>query len=81
MDEYEKLLVSITTLAIKVAPNYPNIESVDPSEQLYAIDTAVQGLELANEDLFNSVSHLQKRLGTNVFETLALIQAAKEKLI
>ncbi len=41
----------IKRMAVGIAPDYPNVESVNTMEQLYVISETITGSKAANEDL------------------------------
>jgi hypothetical protein len=57
------LLDEIKRTALAIAPDYPQIESVPPREQLWAIQQSCKGLEMANQDLHDIVRWLAKKEG------------------
>lgn len=53
----------IKEIALKVAPDYPNIQEVDSFEQLWAIESAYEGCSLANDDCHKLIESLRLKLG------------------
>jgi len=48
--------------AIEIAPDYPNIETADQIEQLWAIKSTFEGVKAANDDLHKLIDVLRGRL-------------------
>ncbi len=61
----------IKELAKQTAPDYPNIETVDTWEQLYAIDCAYRGTNMANQDLHLLIEELRLLIGISKEDVLS----------
>ena len=53
--EYESLTESLRKLAMKVAPDYPNVDVIEPYELIYAIEATFDGITAANNDLHKMI--------------------------
>lgn len=59
----------IHEVALRHAADYPNIESVEAHEQLYAVDQSCQGISLANATCHQFIVALGERLGMTKEQT------------
>ena len=59
--ELTKLAVRIREIALKTSQDYPNIDGVDMWEQLYAIETAYEGTNMACNDWSEVMKLVMKR--------------------
>jgi hypothetical protein len=50
MHDLKQLEARIREIAIKLQPDYPNINNANPMEQLYAIESGYEGIEKACHD-------------------------------
>jgi len=57
----DKLCDRIKRIALNVAPDYPNIETIPTWEQLYAIEEGYLGTKAACDDLHTIISKLRDR--------------------
>jgi len=48
----------VAEAALKISPDYPGIKTCEPWEQLYAIECAYEGTNLANGDLHAIIADL-----------------------
>jgi len=80
LSEVAQVYSRINEMAIKIAPDYPNITSCSQWEQLYAIETSYEGSQLAIGDLHASIEKLGEKCGMTK-EELAdfLMQIWKER--
>ena len=53
----------IREIAMKIAPDFPDIEKCDVFQQLWAIEQSYEGSELALRDWEDLTKELAKRLG------------------
>ena len=72
--------MNITELAKKIAPDYPNIETVDTWEQLYAIDCAYRGTNMANNDLHLLINELRLLIGISKEDVLKFSDLVQRNL-
>lgn len=69
----------ITEIALDVAPEYPNIEDVDSIEQLYAIKSTIDGLELALKDCHTLIEEISERENLSKTEILQIWEELKDE--
>jgi hypothetical protein len=73
MSEIEE---KINEIALKYCPDYPRISEIESWEQLYAIESELIGINLANEDCHKMIKYLAKLLGytmDDLFEIWSLV--------
>ncbi len=63
LSEVAQIYSRINAIAIKIAPDYPNIAGCSTWEQLYAIETSYEGSQLAIGDLHASIKKLGEKFG------------------
>lgn len=68
----------IRKIALEVAPDYPQIETCDEFECLYAIHSSYQGTHAANEDLHLILKVLMKRYNIEIKELLDISDKVRE---
>ena len=66
------ILERINELAKEIASEYPNIESVDTWEKLYAIESSYKGTEASLQDWMKIAYILRDKLGMSQDELVAL---------
>lgn len=80
ISEVAQVYSRINEMAIKIAPDYPNIASCSQWEQLYAIETSYEGSQLAIADLHASIAKLGEKFGMTKEElTDFLVNVWKER--
>lgn len=63
-----KIEDKIEEIAKKHCKDYPNIAYVTPWEQLYAIESYLEGIKLANNDLHKIIKELMKKHNISIEE-------------
>jgi len=61
----------IKEIAMEIAPDYPDIEKVEPWEQLCAIKSSYDGTDMANKDLHQLIGLLRQELDWSPEQLLA----------
>ena len=57
------ILDKIKKMAMDIAPDYPNVSTAEPWEQLWAIRSSYEGCSLANGDCHKLINKLREKLG------------------
>jgi len=70
--ELYQLQTAVKNLAMELAPDYPNIETVGALEQLWAIRTTCEGTKKANEDwqAFGQQVRIRYKLSDKTLQSL-----------
>lgn len=76
-DDIINLKNRVKEIAVKIAPDYPNVEMTTTWDQLYAIETAYEGISLANDDMHYILKTLMERYNIEEEEVLAIDTANK----
>ena len=69
----------INEIAVKYAPDYPNIEKVANIEKLWAIEQTLDGKTMALEDLHKIIDMLLDKFGMTHVQALELWGEKKQK--
>ncbi len=64
----------ISDIAKKYCPDYPHVEFCGSTEQLYAIESTLDGIQKANEDLHAVIEKLRNKLGMSLEEYVTFIE-------
>lgn len=62
-EAYQNFRTQLARAAKAIAGDYPNIENVEPLEQLYAMVSSYRGLESAAKDCHTVISRLARMAG------------------
>ena len=65
---HELLLTRIDEVAQELETDYPNIATIEPLEQFWAIEQGYRGTLLANKDLHEILDSLRQKLGWSKIE-------------
>lgn len=79
VEEYRCVMDSIKEKAFLIAPDYPNIETCKPWEQLYAIASSYKGTSLANDDLHKLLEVMRLRLEMTKEEMIELSKEVRRE--
>lgn len=71
------IIERLSKMAQEIASDYPCIESCEPWEQLYAIQSTYEGTVKANEDLHRIIYELCQRFGISPKELIEAPRSAK----
>jgi len=67
-------------MAIRIAPEYPNVENLNTHEHLHAIQTAYKGLETANKDLHKLIKKIQTKYNISIQEIWEMWEGEKKEM-
>lgn len=70
MEPDKTLEDNIARIAAKYAPDYPQIDTCETWEKLYAIEGALDGLDMANQDLHKILEYYRERDGHSISESI-----------
>ena len=71
----EIIIKRIGQIALRVAPDYPDVGVCEPLEQLWAIEASYLGTAQANGAMHKLLDRIRSKFGMSVHEMIELMEA------